>query len=189
MQEINEQALLQWWDIFKKGNPLVEVRLIGSNKTASGYFSDVETLIKQINPLSQDYNIYFTLNPIKPECYGREQKDKIVLKPKNTTKDNEILCRDWVLIDVDCNRVAGVNATSKEAQYAYAKAEQVEKMTVRSTSNTTAEKKAAADRAAKAQAAPQNSGENKKPNHHHRRPHRRPRGKGGNNGGGAKQGE
>jgi archaellum biogenesis ATPase FlaH len=31
-----------------------------------------------------------------------------------------------VLIDVDCNRIAGVNATSKEAQYAYAKAEQVE---------------------------------------------------------------
>ena len=67
------------------------------------------------------------------------------------------------------------------------KTEQVEKLTVRSTSNTTAEKKAAADRAAKAQAAPQNNGEGKKPNHH-RRPHRRPRGKGGNNGG-TKQGE
>ena len=126
MQEINEQDLLQWWDIFKKGNPLVEVRLIGSNKTASGYFSDPYTLIREIKPFSEDYNSYFVINPIKPECYGREQKDKIILKPKNTTKDNEILCRDWVLIDVDCNRVAGVNATSKEAQYAYAKAEQVE---------------------------------------------------------------
>lgn len=126
MQEINEQALLQWWDIFKKGNPLVEVRLIGSNKTASGYFSNPDTLIQAIKPFSEDYNAYWVMNPIKPECYGREQKDKIVLKPKNTTSDKEILGRDWVLIDVDCNRVAGVNATSKEAQYAYAKAEQVE---------------------------------------------------------------
>jgi archaellum biogenesis ATPase FlaH len=90
----------------------------------------VDTLIREITPYTQDktqnYNCYYTINPPKPECYGREQKDKIVVKPKNTTKDSEILCRDWVLIDVDCNRVAGVNATSKEAQYAHAKAEQVE---------------------------------------------------------------
>ena len=126
MQEINESAIRQWFDIFKKNNPLVEIRLIGANKTASGYFSNPDTLIREIAPYTQDYNTYFVMNPIKPECYGREQKDKIVLKPKNTTKDNEILCRDWVLIDVDCNRVAGVNASSKEAQYAYAKAIQVE---------------------------------------------------------------
>ena len=126
MQGINEASIRQWWDIFKKGNPLVEVRLISTNKTASGYFSNPESLIEAIRPYSQEWNIYWTINTPKPECYGREQKDKIVLKPKNTTKDNEILCRDWVLIDVDCNRIAGVNATSKEAQYAYAKAEQVE---------------------------------------------------------------
>jgi archaellum biogenesis ATPase FlaH len=82
--------------------------------------------MREIAPYTQDFNVYWTINTPKPECYGREQKDRIVLKPKNTTKDNEILCRDWVLIDVDCNRIAGVNATSKEAQYAYAKAEQVE---------------------------------------------------------------
>ena len=126
MQEIHEASIRQWWDIFKTSNPLVEVRLISTNKTASGYFSDPDTLIEAIKPYSQDWNIYWTINSPKPECYGREQKDKIIIKPKNTTKDNEILCRDWVLIDVDCNRVAGVNATSKEAQYAHAKAEQVE---------------------------------------------------------------
>jgi archaellum biogenesis ATPase FlaH len=126
MQEINEQAILQWWDIFKAHNPLVEIRLIGANKTASGYFSNPHTLMREIAPYTQDMNVYWVMNGIKPECYGREQKDRIVLKPKNTTNDKEILCRDWVLIDVDCNRVAGVNASSKEAQYAYAKAEQVE---------------------------------------------------------------
>ena len=131
MQQFNESAIRQWWDIFKSNNNLVEIRLIGANKTASGYFSDVDTLIREIAPYTaKDYNIYWTVNPPKPECYGREQKDRIVEKPKNTTKDSEILCRDWVLIDVDCNRIAGVNATSKEAQYAYAKAEQVESFLV-----------------------------------------------------------
>ena len=126
MQAINTSDILRWWDIFKAGNPLVEIRLIGANKTASGYFSNPDTLIREIAPYTQEYNVYWTINTPKPECYGREQKDKIVLKPKNTTKDNEILCRDWVLIDVDCNRIAGVNATSKEVQYAHAKATQVE---------------------------------------------------------------
>lgn len=126
MQEIDRAAILQWWDIFKAGNPLVEIRLIGANKTASGYFSNPDTLIREIAPYTQNYNVYYTINPPKPECYGREQKDRIVEKPKNTTKDNEILCRDWVLIDVDCNRIAGVNATSQEATYAHAKAAQVE---------------------------------------------------------------
>ena len=51
---------------------------------------------------------------------------------------------------------------------------EVEKMTVRPASNTTAEKKAAADRAARAQAVPAKTGEGTKPNHHRR--HRRHRG-------------
>ena len=126
MQAIHEQSILQWWDIFKSHNPLVEIRLIGPNKTASGYFSDPYTMMREIAPYTADYNIYFVLNSITPECYGRDQRDKIVLKPKNTTSDKEIIGRDWVLIDVDCNRVAGVNATAKEAEYAYAKAAQVE---------------------------------------------------------------
>ena len=126
MQGIDESAILRWWDIFKKDNPLVEIRLIGSNKTGSGYFTDPYTLIDAIRPYAEEYNTYWVLNVVKAECYGREQKDKIILKPKNTTSDKEILAREWVLIDVDCNRVAGVNATNKEASYAYAKAEQVE---------------------------------------------------------------
>ena len=108
MQQIDEQAILQWWDIFKSHNPLVEVRLIGANKTASGYFSDPHTLINAIRPYAEDFNTYFVLNAIKPECYGRDQQDKIVLKPKNTTNDKEILGRDWVLKFVLFSASAGI---------------------------------------------------------------------------------
>ena len=130
MQEINESAIRQWFDIFKRDNALVEIRLLGGKKTASGYFMDVDTIIRELKPYTQDkatyWNCYFTLNALKPECYTREQQNHIVKFPSNTTKDNEIIGRDWVLIDIDCERMAGVNATSQEAQYAYAKAEQVE---------------------------------------------------------------
>ena len=79
MQEINQQAVLQWWDVFKAHNPLVEIRLIGANKTASGYFSDPHTMMREIAPYTQEFNTYFVMNPLMPECYGREQKDKIIL--------------------------------------------------------------------------------------------------------------
>lgn len=130
MQEIHEQSIRQWWDIFKAGNPLVEIRLLGEKKTASGYFSSPDVLIEKLRPFTQKtkpyYNVYWTLNPIKPDCYTRSQQDCIIEFPSNTTQDAEIIARDWILIDIDCNRMAGVNATSQEAQYAYAKAEQVE---------------------------------------------------------------
>ena len=59
----------------------------------------------------------------------------------------------------------------------------VEKVTVRSVSNTTAEKKAAADRAANANNA-ENKGSERRKSHHHRHRRHRPKGKGG-----AQQGE
>lgn len=62
------------------------------------------------------------------------------------------------------------------------KSEPVEKLPVRSVSNTTAEKKMAADRAARSQTTPPRNNEGKRPNYR-----RRPGGRGGN--GGAKQGE
>ena len=130
MQEIHETSLRQWFDIFKGNNTLVELRLLGGKKTASGYFTDIDTILKEIVPYTQDkrtlWNCYFTLNPMKPECYMREQRNKIVTFPASTTSDKEIVGRDWILIDIDCERMSGVNATSQEAQYAHAKAEQVE---------------------------------------------------------------
>ena len=130
MQEINESALRQWFDIFKSHNPLVEIRLLGGKKTASGYFTDVDTILREITPYTQDkrvlWNCFFTLNSINPECYMREQRNKIVTFASSTTSDSEILGRDWIMVDIDCERMSGVNATNQEAQYAYAKAEQVE---------------------------------------------------------------
>lgn len=125
MARLDEQQVYQWFDIMKNNNELVEIRLIGSNRTASGYFSDARTLIEAIKPYTDTYNVYFTINKVNSACYGREQKDRIVQKPKNTTTDSEIVCRDWVLIDLDAKRLSGVCATKEEAIKAHEKGQEV----------------------------------------------------------------
>jgi KaiC/GvpD/RAD55 family RecA-like ATPase len=127
MPRLDEQQVYQFFDIFKNNNELVEIRLIGSNKTASGYFTDAKTLIEAIRPYTDSFNVYFTLNKVNPACYGREQKDRIIIRPKNTTNDNEIVCRDWVLIDLDPKRLSGVCSTKEEATKAYEKGQDVYK--------------------------------------------------------------
>lgn len=109
----------------KGENELVEVRLIGSNKTASGYFTNPRTLIEAIKPYTDSFNVYFTLNKIAPACYGREQRDRILQRVKNTTADHEILARDWVLVDLDAKRLSGVCSTKEEAMKAYEKGQEV----------------------------------------------------------------
>lgn len=127
MSRLNESQIYQWWDVMKGENELVEIRLVGSNKTASGYFTDPKTLIEAIRPYTDDFNIYFTLNKINPACYGREQRDKILLRVKNSTADHEITARDYVLVDLDAKRLSGVCSTKEEAMKTYEKGQEVYK--------------------------------------------------------------
>lgn len=129
MYEIDESQIRQWWSLFKGGERLVEVRLLGKN-TYSGYFTNVETLIAQLKPLLDPNNAqyygamqaYFTLNDINPALYSREQHDTFVKKPKSTTNDGDITRRSMVLIDLDPSRAAGISASDDEFEKAHLKA-------------------------------------------------------------------
>ncbi len=125
MARLDESQVYMWWDVMRGDNELVEVRLIGSNKTASGYFTNPKTLIEAVRPYTDNFNIYFTLNKIDPACYGREQRDRILQRVKNTTADHEIIARDWVLVDLDAKRLSGVCSTKEEAMKAYEKGQEV----------------------------------------------------------------
>lgn len=125
---INESEIYKFWDIFKNGNQLTEIRLIANDgKTASGYFTNPRLMIEAIRPYAKDYSVYFTINAINPDCYGRPQKDKILPRVKNTTTDGEIVGRDFVLLDLDSRRATGVNATEEQLNYAKKKANEVYK--------------------------------------------------------------
>lgn len=127
----NESEVYKFWDIFRPNNQLTEIRLISNDgKIASGYFTDPKTLIEAVKPFAKDYSVYFTINKINPDCYGRPQKDKIVIRAKNTTTDSEIIARDYVLLDLDSKRATGVNATEEQLNLAKQKANVVYKFLI-----------------------------------------------------------
>lgn len=117
--KMNEITIRQWYDTFKSGEELVEVRIVDNayKRTYSGYFTDVNTLLNEIRKYD-NCNIYFTLNAINPACYDREQHDRIVTKPKSTTSDNDIVGRDWILIDIDTKKPSDTNSTDEEKEMA-----------------------------------------------------------------------
>ena len=121
---INEQEIRRWWDIFKTNHPLTEVRILGSGKTFSGYYTNPEQLINDIRQYD-GYGIYATLNSIKDSCYGRTQHDCVVFKPKATTSDADIEYRTTLLIDIDPERSSDTNSTDHEKELALEVAKKV----------------------------------------------------------------
>lgn len=108
-------------NVLKSDGELFEVRCLEANgrRVHSGYFRSAEMLIQQLQRLnSLDSNIYFSLNNVKHECYSREQRDKFVMNAKNTTNDNDIDGYDWLFIDLDPKRPAGVSSSEEQLQKA-----------------------------------------------------------------------
>jgi len=95
-----------------------EVRILGST-TATGYFSDVEVLLKALDKYKNRSGLifYFVMNSINKGCYSRQQKDCFIEKSKiPTTSDKDIIMRDWLMIDLDCERPTGVSSTDAELE-------------------------------------------------------------------------
>ena len=121
---IDKSEIYKWWHIFKRDNELVEIRFLGNNKTASGYYKNIENLVRDVERMDAEdkFQIYFTLNCIEDSCYGREQCEKVIWKPKNTTTDNDIKGRYWILIDLDPKRPSGTSSSNEEYEKAHIKA-------------------------------------------------------------------
>lgn len=124
---INTQQIYKWWDVFKHNSEMTEVRILDGTKTYSGYFKNVDNLIKAIQPYDgyQHAQIYFTLNHIKEACYSRCPEKIILIKREPTTGDNDIDGRTHVLIDLDPVRPTGVSSSNEELEYAHRKAAEV----------------------------------------------------------------
>lgn len=106
---IDEGQIRKWWSIFRPNNELEEIRLLKSGPgTISGYFTDVETLIRELRRYAntKEYSIYFILNEISKGCYYKKQHDKLCFVGRGeTTDDTSIIRRRWLLIDIDPQKV------------------------------------------------------------------------------------
>ena len=104
-----------------------EVRIFKEGFTASGYFSNVECLLKNLKKYAtrEGLNFYIMLNKIHDACYSRIQKDCFVEQPKEATKDEHIIGRRWLMIDMDCDRPKGTSSSADEFEKAKLKAGEV----------------------------------------------------------------
>lgn len=114
---VDLEQIYKWWAIFQNnGSKLCEVRCLDGKKTYSGYYHNIENLIRDVAPLSDRPNmqIYFVLNTINKDCYDRQQQERMIENPKNTTTDADILGRNFILLDFDPKRPAGVGSTDDQ---------------------------------------------------------------------------
>lgn len=113
---MNDIEIRKTFDVIKNDGSPIEVRIISGKSTFSGYFKDVDNLIKQVSSFEKapTANIYFVLNKVKDFCYDREQCEKFIQNPKSTTVDNDIETREWILIDIDPTRASGISSSDDE---------------------------------------------------------------------------
>ena len=122
MNFYDEQEIKKTISVMKPDGQLFEVRVIyGSAPALSGYFTDADTLIDNLRRINhRDCNVYITLNQINKACYSRTQRNEFYKSPKTSTKDNEIDGYDWLMIDLDPDRVTGVSSSEEELAAAHA---------------------------------------------------------------------
>jgi AAA domain-containing protein len=106
----------------------VEMRCVG-NRTINGFYRDLNKLSKDAAALNYDFNpqqnVYVCLNPVQPELYARSADRFGPTDRGGSVKDNQVVCRRWLLVDIDPVRPSGVSATDQQKQMAQAVATQV----------------------------------------------------------------
>lgn len=118
----DEQEVRKSFDIIS--SDFTEVRILKDRFTASGYFSNADCLLSNLKKYAnqEGLNFYIVLNKIDDACYSRKAKDCFVEMPKETTADANIIGRQWLMIDIDCERAKGVSSTKEELKKARSKA-------------------------------------------------------------------
>jgi hypothetical protein len=89
--------------------------------TEAGYFTDPELLVKEVLRLSPyAAGIYITLNPVNLALLARAaNRLKPIRAREPLTSDRDILERQWILLDFDPVRPAGISSTEAEHQLSH----------------------------------------------------------------------
>lgn len=126
---INESEIKRAITALKAPGELFEIRIIEGKTIYSGYFKSADKAIEEIaKQRLYGKNVFITLNEIKPACYSRAQHDQIIkVFREPTTGDKEITRYEWLLIDLDPERPAGISSTNEELEAAKDKAARVYK--------------------------------------------------------------
>lgn len=110
---------------------VIELRVIDKklNRVLAGRFDKDhhDDLIKAaIKANNEGLNVYVVMNPIHPQLL-LEYTNQLLPRAKSTAKDNDIIRRRWLLLDIDPVRTGGTAATDQQFMLAKEKAAEVYK--------------------------------------------------------------
>lgn len=129
MSYVNEKELRKAIEQVHPNGDLFEVRIINKlgkkNMVLSGYFKDADTLLMKLKTVNlENANVYFTLNQLNEGLFSRQQSETFI-NGANTTSDNDVDGLNWLFIDLDPKRSAGISSSNEEMQIAYGLASKI----------------------------------------------------------------
>ena len=111
-------VILSGLSLLHEPDEIIEIRSIDPKPIISGYFrADSPAIAKEISRYP-NRTFYQTMNRVKSACYAREQHERLVERPHETTTDGDIAGYQWLLIDADPVRLSGVSASREEKEAA-----------------------------------------------------------------------
>ena len=128
-RKVNVYEIDRALDVLLPKKGVVEVRALNVDRggTVSGYF-DVrhrDDLLHAAAELSSSAKgVYLTLNPVNPDLLARAA-NRCKKYARQTTSDQDITCRRWILLDFDPVRPSGISATDAEHSVAIERAREV----------------------------------------------------------------
>uniref|UniRef100_A0A6M3KR88 Uncharacterized protein n=1 Tax=viral metagenome TaxID=1070528 RepID=A0A6M3KR88_9ZZZZ len=94
-------------------------------KPWTGYFNNSADVVSALDEIESAKGVYFTLNPVKP-AFLAKAKNRIRPAGKgDSTSDDAILQRRWLLIDLDAGRLSDISASDAEKEASFALCDRV----------------------------------------------------------------
>jgi len=128
----DHDAIVQAVQLIVPPGAVTELRALKANtdgyrwrQTLTGYFDDPHKLADAAMTIRVAKGIYITPNEVDPALLCRAANHLSHEKDTPSTSDHHILRRRWFLLDVDCERPAGISATAEEVEAAARRARQV----------------------------------------------------------------
>ena len=123
-QELKDYIVF-FQNLLRQEGEVVEVRIPGTEKgTISGYFDDFAALAEAVAPYNGNSSVFVILNPVNPALLARAN-NRLVPKAKHVTKDEDIVRRDWMVVNINPVRPADIPTSDEEHEAAIEMARQI----------------------------------------------------------------
>jgi hypothetical protein len=111
---VDKAEILKGLSIYHQSGDVFEIRIPHTRyKTISGYFDNFDNAADAAISYNGEYAIYATINPTNPRLIARSN-NRLKKYADNTTADTDITQLNWLPVDGDPPRPAGISSTDAE---------------------------------------------------------------------------